>query len=172
MLLSAPDPVSGGLLGSPRRRRSASTSWPCRRSENIKVRSSPSCLYFLSSGVVRDILNLQGPYRITRDAILALRTMVEDYLVTTLEGANLACMHRNRCTLAPQDICLYRRIKGEDEQIGETLESQEARRRDWAKYKEGRLTLVEATVLDKEQRRKLRAMLIKRRQRALQLLKN
>ena len=112
--------------------------------------------------VVRDILNLQGPYRITRDAILALRTMVEDYLVTTLEGANLACMHRNRCTLAPQDICLYRRIKGEDEQIGETLESQE----------EGRLTLVEATVLDTERRRKLRAMLIKRRQRALRLLKN
>ena len=64
--------------------------------------------------VVRDILNLQGPYRITREAILALRTMVEDYLVTTLEGANLACMHRNRCTLAPQDIRLYRRIKGED----------------------------------------------------------
>ena len=100
--------------------------------------------------VVRDILNWQGPYRITREAILALRTMVEDYLVTTLEGANLACMHRNRCTLAPQDIRLYRRIKGEDEQIGETLESQEARRRDWAKYKEGRLTLVEATVLDTE----------------------
>ena len=122
--------------------------------------------------VVRNILNLQGPYSITREAILALRTMVEDYLVTTLEGANLARMHRNQCTLAPQDICLYRRIKGEDEQIGETLESQEARRRDWDKYKEGHLTLVEATVLDMEQRRKLRAMLIKRRQRALQLLKN
>ena len=122
--------------------------------------------------VVRDILNRQGPYRITREAILALRTMVEDYLVTTLEGANLACMHRNRCTLAPQDIRLYRRIKGEDEQIGETQESQAARRRDWAKYKEGRLTLVEATVLDTERRRKLRAMLIKRRQRALRLLKN
>ena len=97
---------------------------------------------------------------------------MEDYLVTTLEGANLACMHRNCCTLAPQDIRLYRRIKGEDEQIGETLESQEARRRDWAKYKEGCLTLVEATVLDMERRRKLRAMLIKRRQRALRLLKN
>ena len=98
--------------------------------------------------------------------------MVEDYLVTTLEGANLACMHRNRCTLAPQDIRLYRRIKGEDEQIGETQESQEARRRDWAKYKESRLTLVEATVMDTERRRKLRAMLIKRRQRALRLPKN
>ena len=69
--------------------------------------------------------------------------MVEDYLVTTLEGANLACMHRNQCTLAPQDICLYRRIKGEDEKIGETLRSQEARKRDWAKYKEGHLTPAE-----------------------------
>ena len=102
--------------------------------------------------VVRDILNGQGPYRITREAILALRTTVEDYLVSTLEGANLACMHRNRCTLAPQDIRLYRRLRGEDEQIGETQDSKEARRRDWAKYKEGRLTLVEATVLDTERR--------------------
>ena len=77
--------------------------------------------------VVRDILNWQGPYRITREAILTLRTMVEDYLVTTLEGANLACMHRNRCTLAPQDIRLYRRLRGEDEQIGETQDSSRTR---------------------------------------------
>ena len=62
----------------------------------------------------------RGPYRITREAILALRTSVEDYLVTTLEGANLACMHRSRCTLAPQDIRLYSRLRGEDEKVGET----------------------------------------------------
>ena len=39
-------------------------------------------------------------------------------------------------------------------------ESREARRRDWAKFKEGRLTPAEATVLDTERRRKLRAMLL------------
>ena len=98
--------------------------------------------------VVRDILNDRGPYRITREAILALRTAVEDYLVNTLEGANLACMHRNRCTLAPQDIHLYRRLRGEDEKIGQTQESRDARRRDWEKFREGRLTPGEATVLD------------------------
>ena len=122
--------------------------------------------------VVRDMLSLQGPYRITREAILTLRTVVEDYLVSTLEGANLACMHRNQCTLAPQDIRLYRRLRGKEEQIGQTPESQEVRRRDWDKYREGHLTPGEATVLDTERRRKLRALLIKRRQRALRLLKN
>ena len=90
--------------------------------------------------VIRDLLNLQGPYRITREAILALRTAGEDYIMSTLEGANLACMHRNRCTLAPQDVRLYRRLRGEDEKIGQTEESQEARRRDWEKFRAGRLT--------------------------------
>ena len=122
--------------------------------------------------VVRDLLNERGPYRITREAILALRTAVEDYLVNTLEGANLACMHRNRCTLAPQDIRLYRRLRGEDEQIGQTQESRDARKRDWEKFREGRLTPGEATVLDTERRRKLRALIIRRRQRAMQSLRN
>ena len=123
--------------------------------------------------VVRDILNERGPYRITREAILALRTMVEDYLVSTLEGANLACMHRNRCTLAPQDIRLYRRLRGEDEQDWRDPGQQGSQKEGLGQvYREGRLTLVEATVLDTERRRKLRAMLLKRRQRALRLLKN
>ena len=92
--------------------------------------------------------------------------------MSTLEGANLACMHRNQCTLAPQDIHLYHRLRGEDEKIGQTQESQEARRRDWEKFREGRLTPGEVTVLDTERRRKLRALMLKRRQRAMQLLKN
>ena len=122
--------------------------------------------------VVRELLNQQGPYRITREAILALRTVVEDHLVSTLEGANLACMHRSRCTLAPQDIRLYRRLSGEDEKVGQTEDSREARRRDWARFKEGRLTPAEATVLDTERRRKLRALMARRRQRAMRSLKN
>ena len=93
-------------------------------------------------------------------------------MVSTLEGANLACMHRNQCTLAPQDIRLYRRLRGEDEKIGQTQESRDARRRDWEKFREGRLTPGKATVLDTERRRKLRAMLIRRRQRAMRSLKN
>ena len=93
-------------------------------------------------------------------------------MVSTLEGANLACMHRNRCTLAPQDIRLYRRLRGEDEKIGQTQESRDARRRDWEKFREGHLTPGEATVLDTKRRRKLRAMLIRRRQRAMRSLKN
>ena len=122
--------------------------------------------------VVRDLLNLQRPYRITREAILTLRTAGEDYIVSTLEGANLACMHRNQCTLAPQDVQLYRRLRGEDEKMGQTEESREARRRDWEKFRAGRLTPGEATILDTERRRKLRALIIRRRQRAMQLLKN
>ena len=146
-----PKPVSSRPTGEPKKKkRSSLTALQEIRKYQSDVKPLLPLLPFIR--VVRDILNKQGPYRITREAILALRTMVEDYLVSTLEGANLACMHRNRCTLAPQDVHLYRRLRGEDEQVGETQDSKEARRRDWAKYKEGRLTLVEATVLDTERR--------------------
>ena len=173
VLPSVPGLNSRGLFEEPRRKKKKPRSLTALqeiRKYQSEVEPLLPLLPFIR--VVRDLLNDRGPYRITREAILALRTAVEDYLVSTLEGANLACMHRNRCTLAPQDIRLYRRLRGEDEKIGQTQESRDARRRDWEKFREGRLTLVEATVLDTERRRKLRALMIKRRQRALWSLKN
>ena len=117
--------------------------------------------------VVRDILNEQGPYKITQGALLALREVVEDHLVCVFEGSNLACMHRDWCTLAPRDIHLYRHLNGDEDRLGIEPRSQEAKELDWQKFKSGRLTVAEATVLDTERRRKIRVQLRRLRKHAL-----
>ena len=76
----------------------------------------------------------------------------------------MACMHWDRCTLAPKDIQLFRRLRGNVDSIGETPESEEARRADWR-------TPREAMVLDATWQHKLRALIQRRRQR-LQNLKH
>ena len=81
--------------------------------------------------VVRDILNQHGPYKITRGALLALREVVEDHLVHVFEGSNLTCMHRDRCTLAPRDIQLFRHLSGDEDLLGIEPHSQEAKECDW-----------------------------------------
>ena len=117
--------------------------------------------------VVRDILNEQGPYKISQRALLALREGTEDHLVHIFEGYNLACMHRDRCTLAPRDICLYCRLNGDEDHLGIEPRSQEAKELDWQKFKSGRLTVAEATVLDTERRRRISAQLRRLRKHAL-----
>ena len=57
--------------------------------------------------IVHELLYNGGPYKITREAIEALRTVGEGYLLKCLEGANLACMHRDRCTVCAKDIRLF-----------------------------------------------------------------
>ena len=118
--------------------------------------------------VIHELLFDQGPYKIRREAIKALRIAGEEYLIKVLGGGNLACMHRNRCTLAPKDIRLFRRLRGDTDSIGETMESEKARKADWEQFNQGRLTISEAMVLDTNRHRKLRALLQRRRQRVLQ----
>ena len=55
--------------------------------------------------------------------------------------------------------------------MGEEVESTEARKADWKKYKEGRLTVEEAMVLDTNRQQKLRTLARRRRQRALQAVR-
>ena len=117
--------------------------------------------------VVRDILNEQGPYKISRGALLALREVTEDHLVCVFEGSNLACMHRDRCTLAPRDIRLFRRLNGDEDRLELEPHSQEAKELDWQKFKSGRLSVAEATVLDTERRRRIRVQLRRLRKRVL-----
>ena len=121
--------------------------------------------------IVHELLYNRGPYKITREAIEALRTVGEGYLLECLEGANLACMHRDRCTVCAKDIRLFRRLRGDADLVGEEIESTEARKADWKKYKEGRLTIEEAMVLDTNRRQKLRTLARRRRQRALQAVR-
>ena len=114
--------------------------------------------------LIYELLFARGPYRIQHQAIQALRVAAEAYVVEVLGGDNLACMHRDRCTLAPKDIRLFRRLRGDVDSMGETPESEEARRADWRRYKKDRLTLGEAMVMDTTCCHKLRALIQRRRQ--------
>ena len=122
--------------------------------------------------LVHELLFTRGPYRIQRQAIQALRAAAEAYIMEVLGGGNLACMHQDRCTLAPKDIRLFHRLWGNVDLMGETPESEEARRADWRRYKKDRLTPGEAMVLDTTQRRKLRALIQRRRQKLQKNLKH
>ena len=53
-----------------------------------------------------------GP-RIESSALICLQESVEDYLVGILADTNLMTIHRKRITVAPKDVQLVRRIRGE-----------------------------------------------------------
>lgn len=72
------------------------------------------------SRIVRDIANeiasgtsFPTGVRAQHAAIMALQEGVEGYLVGLFEDTNLECIHRGRQTVAPKDIQLARRIRGE-----------------------------------------------------------
>ena len=121
--------------------------------------------------LIHELLFTRGPYRIQCQAIQDLRAAAEAYIMEVLGGGNLACMHRDRCTLTPKDIRLFCRLRGDVDSMGETPESEEARRADWRRYKKDHLTPGKAMVLDTNRHWKLRLLLQKRRQRAQQKLR-
>lgn len=51
--------------------------------------------------------------RFTSDALHALQEAAEDYIVHLFEDTNLCCIHAKRVTIAPKDLQLARRIRGE-----------------------------------------------------------
>ena len=63
-------------------------------------------------------------------------------------GGNLAFMHRDWCTLALKDIRPFTQLRGNIDTIGETTESEEARRADWEQFNKDCLTISKAMVLD------------------------
>ena len=121
--------------------------------------------------LIHELLFTRGPYRIQCQAIQALRAAAEAYIMEVLGGGNLACMHRNRCTLAPKDIRLFCWLWGDVDLMGETQESEKARWANWRRYKNGRLTPGEAMVLDTIRHRKLRSLIQRRRQKFWKNLK-
>ncbi|SBS95936.1 histone H3-like centromeric protein CSE4, putative [Plasmodium ovale] len=68
--------------------------------------------------VVKEITRLyelpDEQFRYTPEALLALQTASEAYLVSLFEDAYLCSLHANRVTLMPKDIHLARRIRGRD----------------------------------------------------------
>ena len=122
--------------------------------------------------LVHKFLFDRGPYRVQQQAIQALQVAAEAYIIEVLGGGNLACMHRDWCTLAPKYIRLFRRLRGDMDSMLEAPESEEARREDWRRYKKDHLTPGEAMVLDTNRHRKLRLLIQKRRQRLHQNLRH
>ena len=55
----------------------------------------------------------QNGVRFQSSAILCLQEALESYIVSLCEDTNLETIHRKRITVAPQDIQLARRIRGE-----------------------------------------------------------
>ena len=121
--------------------------------------------------LIHELLFAGGPYRIQHQAIQALQVAAKAYIVEVLGDGNLACMHRDRCTLGPKDIRLFCRLRGDVDSMGETPESEEARRADWRRYKKDCLTPGEAMVLDTTWHHKLRALIQRRRQKFQKNLK-
>ena len=106
--------------------------------------------------LVRNILFGFGQYRITSEALDALRQATEQYAVVTLEGANLLTRHRDRCTLQPKDIRMARRVRGEDVSIGITQEAAKAEKEEWRQFQEQRVSLHKAIKMETLRRQKLR----------------
>ena len=121
--------------------------------------------------LVHELLFDRRPYRVQCQAIKALQVAAQEYIIEVLGGGNLACMHRDQCTLAPKDIRLFRRLRGDVDSIGEAPETEEARREDWRRYKKDCLTPGEAMVMDTNRCHKLRMLIQKRRQRFQQNLR-
>ena len=107
------------------------------------------------TALVTEFIKEWGSFRITRDAVLVLRCGTEQYLVDTLQGANLLYIHRDRCTLQPKDVRMARRVRGEDDTVGITEEAQEGVRKDFKEYHAKRMSLIEAVRVETERRRKL-----------------
>ena len=105
---------------------------------------------------VRGVLLQFGQYRLTREALEALRCATEQYGLDTLQSANLLTRHRDRATLQPKDIRMARRIKGEDDSIGVTPEAATCWENDWKAFQEKRLTAQQAMYMEATRRRKLR----------------
>ena len=121
--------------------------------------------------LVQEILFKQGPYKIQRKALIALREVTELHVVELFEGANLACMHRDRCTISSKDLRLVRRLRGDIDKYGEPVASEEARKKDRATFNKDRLTVGEAMMADTRRKHKLRTLIAKRKRLALKAMR-
>ena len=94
--------------------------------------------------------------RFTKEALQALRSGAEAYLLEILEKANLACGHAGRCTLKDKDIRFVRRVLDHDISMGCTEASIQAWQKDLLKERAKRITYKEAQTKEACRRQKLR----------------
>lgn len=86
----------------------------CQRSTELYIKKRPffKIIKFLAGELASGTAFPNVP-QITPNAALALQEGLESYLVRLLEDTNLEAIHRNRQTIAPKDLQLARRIRGE-----------------------------------------------------------
>ena len=94
--------------------------------------------------LVRELYSELVEMRFTKEAIQALRSAGEAYLLEVLKKANLACRHAGRCTLQPNDVRLVRRVLDHDTSMGCTEETLHNYKLDFLKDRAKRITLAEA----------------------------
>ena len=81
--------------------------------------------------------------RFTKEAIQALRSSGEAYLLEIFDKGNLACRHAHRCTLKPEDIRFVRRVLEHDVSMGCSDEMLEGYKLDFLRDRAKRITLKE-----------------------------
>ena len=108
--------------------------------------------------LVRELCSELVEMCFTKEAIQALRSAGEAYLLEVLEKANLACRHARRCTLQPDDVRLVRRVLDHDTSMGCTEETLRNYKLDFLKDRAKRITLAEAMTKEAIRRKKLREL--------------
>ena len=108
--------------------------------------------------LVRELCTGLRTMRFTKEALQALRSGAEAYLLEILEKANLACGHAGRCTLKDKDIRFVRRVLDHDVSMGCTEASIKAWQRDLLKERAKRITYKEAQTKEACRRQKLREL--------------
>ena len=108
--------------------------------------------------LVRELCRELVEMRFTKEAIQALQSSAEAYLLEIFEKANLACRYDGRCTLQPKDIRFVRRVLDHDISMGSSEESIQAWQMDVLKDRAKWNTLKEAKSKEACQRKKLREL--------------
>ena len=105
--------------------------------------------------LVRELCSELIQMRFTKEAIQALRSSAEAYLLEIFEKGNLACRHAGHCTLQPKDMRFVRRVLDHDTSMGSSEESIQAWKLDVLKDRAKRITLKEAKSKEACRRKKL-----------------
>ena len=114
--------------------------------------------------LVRELCSELIEMRFTKEAIQALRSSAEAYLLEIFEKANLAYRHAGRCTLQPKDMRFVRRVLDHDTTMGNSEEAIRDWNLDILKDRAKHITLKEARSKEVCRRKKLRELAHLRRE--------
>jgi histone H3 len=82
-----------------------------QKSTDLLIKKAP--FQRLVKEIMRDIRDERGDFRIQAVAVQALQEASEAFIVHLFENTNLCAIHAKRITIAPVDMRLARRVRGE-----------------------------------------------------------